>query len=172
MENEARKLLLSLLMISGRSPGVKRSELKAMFGEKLDELIDKVRGMLKPIGLNVEYIPDIDRYVVKTDIPVKDLKTTPLDSNAIAILGIIIILVLARGEAVEKREFLEYATKKVGKVEAKICLGELRKMGYIVEKGEKIYIGWRTETEFDLEELKEKLKKYMLKHRRIKQQKE
>lgn len=151
-----------VLYRSGRKPGASITELRREFGDRLEELVDELNGKLAELGLKLHLLKDEKIAVVAPSEPIGDLKLSPLDSNAVACLGILVGLFAAGRGVIEKSDFLEIASRKVGEAEAKICLGELAREGYVRVQGDRIQLSWRTFLEIDVEKLTESLAKEAL----------
>lgn len=159
MEDNLKNLFISIIVRSGRAEGVKYSTLKRMFGPEIDNMLEKLNEVIKDLGLKVERIKRGNRVVIKPLRPISGVKLTPLDSNALAALTIILSLIVLKQDAVNKEDYFKLMEKKVGRTEAKICLGELIRDGYIEERGGKLFAGWRSEAEVDMERLRDRIVK-------------
>ncbi len=159
MEENLKNLFISIIARSGRVEGIKYSTLKKIFGQDIDNMLEKLNERIKDLGLKVERIKRGNRVTIKPLSPVSSIKLTPLDSNALAALAIILALIVLKQEAVDKEDYFKIMERKVGRTEAKICLGELIRDGYIEERGGKLFAGWRSEVEVDMEKLRDKIVK-------------
>jgi len=163
VSSDAKRLLLMVLYRSGRKPGASIAELRKEFGDRLEELVEELNEKLAELGLRLHLLEEEGLAVIAPSEPVGDIKLSPLDSNAVACLGILVGLFTAGRGVVKRSEFLEVASRKVGEAEAKICLGELAREGYVKVKGDEIQLSWRAFFELDVEKLAESLAREVLK---------
>ena len=142
-----------------RYPGCKDWELEKYLGRNYEQVIEEFNKYIEPLGLRVERI-DIEfggerwkHYVVKPIYrsSITDIKTSGLNQIDLAVMAVSLAYILSSEGGVPKKEVVEALARKFGKNRALMSLGKLIRLGYIMEKDDRLYTGLRTHLEVDID---------------------
>lgn len=142
-----------------RYPGCKEWELEKYLGRNYKQVIEEFNKFIEPLGLRVEEI-DVEfggerwkHFVVKPiyRFSLTDIKTSGLNQIDLAVMAVSLAYILSGEGGVPKKEVVDALSRKFGKNRALISLGKLIRLGYIMERDDRLYTGLRTHLEVDID---------------------
>ena len=142
-----------------RYPGCKEWELERYLGRNYEEVIEEFNKFIEPLGLRVERV-EVEmegerwrHYIVKPIYrsSLTDIKTSGLSQIDIACLAVSLAYILSGEGGASKKEVVDVLSRKFGKNRALISLGKLIRLGYILERDDRLMPGLRTYLEVDVD---------------------
>ncbi|TDA40536.1 MAG: hypothetical protein DSO09_00240 [Candidatus Methanomethylicota archaeon] len=165
LSRKLRKALQLLLFQHHRLPGAKGWELRKALGKDYLNIIRILNKKLEDLGLEIKIIheskeeEDLDKarfYIVFKSIS-EELSSWRIDTLAILAVSIAYI---ATKNSVKKQELQELLKEKFPDWKIDQELNMFIRRGYLEEKDENLYIGWRTKAEVDIKKLIESIAGY------------
>ncbi|MCC6013831.1 MAG: hypothetical protein LM593_05640 [Candidatus Verstraetearchaeota archaeon] len=165
LSRKLKKALQLLLFQHHHLPGVKGWELRKALGKDYLNIIRILNRKLEELGLEIKIIHELEDendfdkarfYVTFKSIP-EELSSWRIDELAILAISIAII---ATRNSVKKQELQEILKEKFPDWKIDKVINMFIKKGYLEEKDDNLYIGWRTKAEVDIKKLVESIAGY------------
>ena len=152
------KALIKMLMLKRHYvPGAREEELQKRFGEQFRELIEKARKTLKPMGLEIVDIRHrgIKRYFLRFKDSDEKISVPRIDD--LSVIVACIAYLSSKKDGAKFGELEEILREKFSRRRIEIAINRGLREGYLEEKGEYFFVGWRGLAEIDMEKLHEML---------------
>lgn len=156
------KAFQMLVLQKHRYPGVKGWELRKVLGKDYTKYISILNIEIEKLGLTIKSvfeeeerseIEELDSarfFVVFTDSLLgSEAGTLGLRIDDIAVLSTSIAYMVPRQSKVRRKDLEQMLREKFPKWKVQLNLDRFIRRGYLLEKDDMLYIGWRTKAEVD-----------------------
>jgi len=158
------KAFQMLVLQKHRYPGVKGWELRKVLGKDYTKYIDVLNIEIEKLGLTIKSVfeeeeeqrSEIEKLdsarffvVFKDSLLGSEAGTLGLRIDDIAVLATSIAYMVPRQGKVRRKDLEQMLREKFPKWKVQLNLDRFIRRGYLLEKDDMLYIGWRTKAEVD-----------------------